>query len=145
MSFTMEWRLPPAGVHVAVIEEVDFMFKAVVWLIIVYHVQHEGEDFRLREMLALDAPRASADYFRTAEGKGRVKQILDAHGVPESAVTHFDDIVELLRGKAVTVEISHKKESGLKVPRVHAVLGSADIAPSASAEPTSDENKTGDQ
>jgi hypothetical protein len=129
MPFSLELRLVPAGEHIAVIDEVCINFAKIVWLTIVYRIQHEGEEFRIREMLALEAPTASADYQRTAEGKGRVKQILDAHNVLPSEIKDFVDIPELLRGKAVRIVVSHKEESGLKVPRVSSVVGKAALFP----------------
>src|SRR6516165_5411109 len=102
---------------------VDFSFNAVVWLNVVYRVQHEGHEFRLREFLAFDAAETSADYQRTAEGKGRIKQILDAHGIAMSSIKDYPDIPTLLIGKAVRITVSHKTENGLKVPHVRAVSG----------------------
>jgi hypothetical protein len=125
----LEWRVIPAGVHVAVVEKVDFSFKSVTWLTIVYFVRSGSEEFRIREILALDAPVASAEYARTAEGRGRVKQLLDAYEVPESEVKDFPDISNLLRGKAVKIAISHKEQCGLKIPYVSAVFKRADIPP----------------
>ena len=82
-----------------------------------------------RRILALDAPLSSADYSRTAEGKGRVKQILQINDTPEETIKDFTDIQELLPGMRVRIEVRHKIVSGLLVPRVQAILGK--VAPSA--------------
>ena len=151
MPFSMEWRALPPGTYDAIVDEVDFSFKAMVWLMVVYRVQHEGQEFRLREVLALDASETSADYQRTAEGKGRIKQILDAHGIAMSSIKDYPDIPALLKGRAVRITVSHKTENGLKVPHVRAVSGPDEEPPpvkvrsggksSGSAAPISDDQK----
>jgi hypothetical protein len=142
MPFSMEWRTLPPGVYDAVVDDVDFSTKAMVWLMVVYRVQHEGQAFRLREILALDAAETSADYQRTAEGKGRIKQILDAHGIALSSIKDYPDIPTLLIGKAVRITVSHKTENGLKVPHVRGVSGQTEGKKSSgSAAPISDDKK----
>ena len=151
MPFSMEWRALPPGVYDAIVDDVEFSFKSMVWLIVVYWVQHEGQEFRLREVLALDASETSADYQRTAEGKGRIKQILDAHAIPMSSIKDYPDIPALLKGKTVRITVSHKTENGLKVPHVRAVSGPDEEPPpvkvrsggksGGSAPPSSDDEK----
>jgi hypothetical protein len=150
----MEWRALPPGTYDAIVDEVDFSFKAMVWLMVVYRVHHGGQEFRLRELLALDASETSADYQRTAEGKGRIKQILDAHGIATSSIKDYPDIPALLKDKAVRITVSHKTENGLKAPYVRGVSGQTEGPPpaklsvvrsggksSGSAAPMSDDEK----
>ena len=72
----LDWRVLPMGAYSATIDDVRVNFGALTWLGITYRVQYAEEDYSVSEILALDAPLSSADYSRTAEGKGRVRQIL---------------------------------------------------------------------
>ena len=121
----LDWRVVPMGVYNATIDDVHVNFGAATWLGITYRLQYGEEDYSVSEILALDAPLSSADYSRTAEGKGRVKQILRVHDLPEETVKDFTDIQKLLPGLSVRIEVIHKFVSGLPVPRVRAILGKA--------------------
>lgn len=121
----LDWRVLPMGAYSATIDDVRINFAATTWLRITYRVQHAEEDYSVSEILALDAPLHSADYSRTAEGKGRIKQILQIHGLAEETIKDFTDIQKLLPGMSVRIEVRHKNVSGLLVPRVQAILGKA--------------------
>jgi hypothetical protein len=124
MAF-LDWRVLPMGAYSATIDDVRINFSATTWLGITYRVQHAEEDYSVSEILALDAPLHSADYSRTAEGKGRIKQILQIHGLAEETIKDFTDIQRALLGLSLRIEVTHKLVSGLPVPRVHSVLGKA--------------------
>ena len=125
----LDWRVLPMGAYSATIDDVRVNFGALTWLGITYRVQYAEEDYSVSEILALDAPLSSADYSRTAEGKGRVKQILQINDLPVETIKDFTDIQKLLPGMSVRIEVTHKFVSGLPVPRVQAILGK--VAPSA--------------
>jgi hypothetical protein len=74
-------------------------------------------------MLALGAPLDSPDYQRTAEGKGRVRQLLQVLGLSENDIQDFADIETKLRGAQVQIVVAHKSQHGLPVPVVRVVIG----------------------
>jgi hypothetical protein len=75
MPSILEWRVVPAGTHNATIDQVELTFSTITWLKMGYHIRSQGEDYWVTEMLALEAPADSLDYRRTAEGKGRIRQV----------------------------------------------------------------------
>ena len=123
MPNLLDWRPLPAGVHDAILDGVDFSFGAATYLRLSYKIQHDGELYYLHEMLTFDAPIASPQHQRAAEGKGRVKQILQVHGLSESEIKDFDDVERVLRGLRVTMLTTLKKQNGLPVPCVSGILG----------------------
>ena len=123
MPSILDWRVVPQGQHDATIEQIELNFSAVTWLKIGYRIQFQGQDYWILEMLALDAPLESPDYQRTAEGKGRIRQILQVLGLSENDIQDFADIETKLRGAQVQIVVAHKSQHGLPVPVVRAVIG----------------------
>jgi hypothetical protein len=123
MPSILDWRVVPQGQHNAIIEQVELNFSAVTWLKIGYRIQFEGQDYWIREMLALDAPLDAPSYQRTAEGKGRIRQILQVLSLSENDIQDFADIETRLGGAQVQIIVAHKSQHGLPVPVVRAVIG----------------------
>jgi hypothetical protein len=79
----------------------------------------------LTDFLVLDAPRADSVYTRSAQGKGRVKAIMEANGKP----LQFSDIQAVpasLIGCSITIAVGHRDVDGLPAPSVQGVVGPAD-------------------
>jgi hypothetical protein len=125
MPSILDWRVAPQGQHNAMIEQVELNFSAVTWLKIGYRIQFQGQDYWIRELLAFAAPLDHPDYQRTAEGKGRVRQILQVLGLSENDIQDFADIETKLHGAQVQIVVAHKSQHGLPVPVVRAVIGKA--------------------
>jgi hypothetical protein len=117
--------VPSAGPHDAVICSCDVRFGRTIDLILEYRLQENGEDFRLRETLPIDAPRDSWAYPKTAQGKGRLLAILKFFG--ERAPEQIDHaaIARLVVGRGVQIVVAHNITEGLASPVVTAVIGRA--------------------
>jgi hypothetical protein len=131
MPSILEWRVVPAGTYDATIEA-EITFSTITWLIVTYLVRHDGQDYCVREMLALEAPLDSPNYQRTAEGKGRIRQILRVLGLSEHDVRNYTDIETKLSGARVQIAVAHKLQHSLPVATVRAVIGKG-IAPADGA------------
>ena len=123
MPSILEWRVVPAGTHNATIDQVELTFSTITWLKIGYHIRCQSEDYWVTEMLALEAPADSLDYRRTAEGKGRIRQVVQVLGLSEHDIREFADIEAKLRGVQVQIVVAHRIQYGLPVPVVRAVIG----------------------
>jgi hypothetical protein len=125
----LDWRVLPQGAYSATIDDVRVNFGALIWLTLSYRVRHEDETYFVSELLALEAPLGSPGYARTAEGKGRIKQILQIHNVPEENIQTFTDIQKVLQGLNVRIEVIHKIVHDLPVAHVRAILGKTAPSP----------------
>ena len=92
-------------------------------LVITYCVPHKGEEHFLDDWLTLDAPKSSSSYQRTAEGKGRVKQILSAYDEQMPDNIEPRELIAALEGRAVRIAVIHKITNDLPVPKVSRILG----------------------
>ena len=125
MPIDLEWDAIPAGVYDAVVHEVDFKFGSTVGIVINYRIRHDGRDYHVGEWLTLDAPQDSPLYNETAQGKGRIRQILAAYGEKPPTKLEPAEIIAALTGKALRIAIIHKWINGLPVPKVAGILGKA--------------------
>ena len=74
-------ELPP-GRYKGTVEKIRYSFKAATHIVITYKLDTpNGEVRRIVETLPIDAPSSSASYFPTAQGKGRVEDILRTKGL----------------------------------------------------------------
>jgi hypothetical protein len=127
MSIDLEWKPLPKGQYDAIIHELEYRFGVCVSMIIEWRVLHEGGEHFLDDWLVLDAPKTSSSYQRTAEGKGRIMQILGAYGEKIPAKIKPDELVGALVGKALRIVVTHKMVNGLSVPKVSGILGKAEL------------------
>jgi hypothetical protein len=125
MSIDLEWDALPPGVYDAVVHEVDFKFSSAVGIVIDYKIPQHGRDYYVGEWLTLDAPKDSPVYNETAQGKGRIRQILAAYGEKPPTKLEPAEIIAALTGKSLRIAIIHKWINGLPVPKVASILGKA--------------------
>jgi hypothetical protein len=123
MPNLLDWCPLPAGVHDAIISKVSLHFGGATFVTLSYQVRHDGKDYCVHELLTFDAPIGSPQHQRSAEGKGRVKQILQAHGRSESEIQDYDDVERVLCGLRVKIHTVLRNQNGLPVPRVLEFLG----------------------
>jgi len=126
MSIDLSWDALPPGTHNGVIHEVDFRFGATVSIVLTYRVPFAGADYFVNEWLTIDAPRTSATYNTSAEGKGRLKQLYETHRLPLPTKLKPAEIIAALTGKEFRLSVSTRRVNGLAVPKVAAILGKAD-------------------
>jgi hypothetical protein len=126
MPLDLTWDVLPPGVHDGVITEVDFKFGSTVGIVITYRAPHGGTDYFVSEWLTLDAPKNSPSYNETAQGKGRLKQLYDAHRVPLPKALEPAEIINKLVGKTYRLLVSTKRVNGLAAPKIVGILGPAD-------------------
>jgi hypothetical protein len=129
MPIDLSWNALPPGVYDAHVDKVDFRFGASLSLVITYWVPHEGEEHFLDDWLTLDAPKSSPSYQRTAEGKGRVKQILSAYDEQMPDKIEPRELIAALEGRAVRIAVTHKITNDLPVPKVSRILGKPQAPP----------------
>jgi hypothetical protein len=128
MPIDLEWKPLPKGQYDAIIHELEYRFGIILSIIIVWRVLHEGREYFLDDWLVLDAPKTSSSYQRTAEGKGRIMQILAAYGEKMPAKMEPDELDAALVGKALRIVVTHKIINDLPVPKVAGILGKAKIS-----------------
>jgi hypothetical protein len=127
MPINLEWKALPEGEYAAVFHEIEFKFAASVSIVIVWRALHEGHEYFIDDWLTLDAPKTSPSYHRTAQGKGRIMQILAAYGEKMPAKIEPEELVGRLVGKALRIVVTHKMVNGLPVPRVSGIQGKAEF------------------
>jgi hypothetical protein len=115
----------PAGRYDARIEALDLKRYSTVLLCLCYRVPYQGRDYFVWEELAIDAPRNSPSYSRTAEGKGRIYEILAAFGEKPPPTIFAPDLEDVLVGREVHIGIRTKQSTVFAVPIVTGVLGKA--------------------
>jgi hypothetical protein len=115
----------PDGRYDAAIHAIDLKRYATVLLCICYRIPHKGRDFFVWEELAIDAPVSSPGYARTAQGKGRIVEILSAFGEQPPVRIFAPDLEDTLVGREVHIAIWNKQSGTFPVPVVTAVLGKA--------------------
>ena len=99
--------------------------NVITWLNIVFEVTGEhGEVRQIESLSALDAPPSSPRYSDTAQGRGRVKAILEANGRP-LAFSSVDEVARALTGCRVSILIGSRTRDGLRVPTVDSIQGPA--------------------
>jgi hypothetical protein len=132
MPIDLEWKALPEGEYDAVVHEIEFKFGASLSIVIIWLVLHGGHEYLVDDWLTLDAPKTSPSYHRTAQGKGRIMQILAAYGEKMPAKIEPDQLKAALVGKALRIVVTHKMMNGLPVPRVSGILGKAELPVDAS-------------
>ena len=125
MDLDLTFPALPDGRYDAAIDAIDLKRYATVLLCICYRVPHKGRDFLVWEELAIDAPASSPSYARTAQGKGRIFEILSAFGEPPPPKIFAPDLEDTLVGREVHIAIRSKQSGTFAVPMVTAVLGKA--------------------
>jgi hypothetical protein len=119
-----EKSIPQPGQYDALIISASINPKSdITYLNIDYKIQDQtGQAFTLAEMLILDAKPTNPRYAQSAQGKGRVKAVLEANGKPIT----FRDIQAVplaLLGCQVRIAVGHKYMEGLPTPTVQGVVG----------------------
>jgi hypothetical protein len=137
MPIDLSWDVLPPGIHNGEIHEVDFKFGSTVSIVITYRVHYDGADYYVDEWLTLDAPKNSPAYNRTAEGKGRLRQLYVAHQLQLPSKLEPANIKAHLEGQQYRLIVATKRVNDLATPKVGGVLGKADkpVPPLASAFP----------
>jgi hypothetical protein len=115
----------PDGRYDAVIHAIELKRYSTVLLCLCYRIVHKGRDFFVWEELAIDAPTSSPSYSRTAQGKGRIHEILSAFGEQPPAKIFVPDLEDALVGREVHIGIRSKQSGTFSVPIVTGVLGKA--------------------
>jgi len=126
MSIDLEWEALPEGKYDAAIHEVEFRFGASTSMVIIWRALYRGREYFVDDWVTLDAPKTSSSYQRTAQGKGRIKQILAAYNEKMPVKIEPDDLVATLVGKSLRIVVTHKMVNGLSVPKVSNILGKAE-------------------
>jgi hypothetical protein len=123
-----EWAktIPPPGHYQATVVDASINPKSnVTWLKINYRIQNgDGPPFPLEELLLLDADRQDPLYSRSAQGKSRVKVLMEANGRPLTFTT-IHEVPKALMGCRAMIAVGHKNNDGLPVPIVKGIVGSA--------------------
>ena len=131
----LEWQTLPPGIYDAVVGEVNYSFGETIGILIPYEVVLPGDEiYVVTEWLTLEAPKSSPSYVRTAEGKGRVSQILAVKGMSlkdAKAAGGLKALPDMLRGIALRITVRSKLKNGLSTPVVVGVIGPATTAESS--------------
>jgi hypothetical protein len=128
MPSELAWVTISAGLYDATVTSVSYSYKAVISINIAYRIiDTHGELYTVAEWLTFDAPRSSPRYFDTAQGKGRVSQILKAMGLTlaDLGVDWISEIPEKIVGARVGLMIGTRNQYGLQVPYVTDVVAPA--------------------
>jgi hypothetical protein len=100
--------------------------SGVVYLNIEYAIPgDDGRRFIVTDFLVLDAPLQDRQYTRSAEGKGRVKAIMEANSKPLQ-FSSIQAVPLALVGCRITIAVGHRDADGLPVPKVQGIVGPAD-------------------
>jgi hypothetical protein len=98
----------------------------IVYLNIEYRiVDQAGRPYTVTEMTVLDAKPTNGRHSQSAQGKNRVKGIMEANGKPLS----FGDIQAVpieLTGCRARIAVGHRDADGLPVPVVQGIVGPAE-------------------
>ena len=116
MDLDLTFPALPDGRYDAVIEAIDLKRYTTVLLCIRYRIPHKGRDFPVWEELAIDAPASSPSYARTAQGKGRIFEILSAFGEPPPPRIFAPDLEDTLVGREVHISHSQQAERDIRRP-----------------------------
>jgi hypothetical protein len=111
-------ELPP-GRYNGTVEKVRYSFTAATYIVITYKLDTPHR--RIRERLPIGAPFSSAFYFQTAQGKGRVEDILRTKGLSladAQAAGGLRALPGLLEGSAIRVVTRNRREGGYNTPVV---------------------------
>jgi hypothetical protein len=125
MDFDLTHPSPPAGRYDARIEGLELKRYTTVFLCLCYRIPYQGRDHYVWEELAIDAPRNSSAFARTAEGKSRIHEILTAFGEKPPTKIFAPDLEDVLVGREVHISVRSKQSGTFAVPVVTAVLGKA--------------------
>jgi hypothetical protein len=125
VDFDLTFPSLPDGRYDAVIYAIDLKRYTTVLLCIGYRIPHKGCDFFVWEELAIDAPASSPSYSRTAQGKGRIHEILSAFGEPPPPKIFAPDLEDALVGRELHISIRSKQSGTFAIPIVTGVLGRA--------------------
>ena len=125
MPSELQWETIDAGLYDATVTSVTYSYKAVISINIAYEIDTHGALYTIAEWLALEAPRSSPRYFDTAQGKGRVSQILKTMGLTlaDLGVDWISEIPEKIVDARIRLMIGTKDQYGLQVPYVIDVVG----------------------
>ena len=116
-------ELPP-GVYDAEIVQISLRHSSYATRLgISYRVPYRDDDHFIWEDLPVQAPRNSAGYARSAEGKARLYEIFTAFGECAPERIHPLDLEQALVGREVCIKLYVKKVGALSVSVVDSVLG----------------------
>jgi hypothetical protein len=116
----------PAGVYDAEIVQTSLRYSSYATRLgISYRVPYRDGDHFIWEDFPIQAPRNSAGYARTAEGKARLYEIFAAFGERPPERVHPLDLDQALVGREVCIKLYVKKVGALSVSVVDSVLGKA--------------------
>ena len=114
-------ELPP-GRYNGTVERVRYSFKAATHIVIAYRLDTpDGKVRRIDDRLPISAPSSSAFYFLTAQGKGRVEDILRTKGLSladAQAAGGLRALPGLLEGSAICVVTRNRRVAGFNCPVV---------------------------
>jgi hypothetical protein len=117
---------PPGHYEATVVRASNHQKSRVTYLRIEYSIQNgDGLRLTLDELLPLDADRQDTLYSRSAQGKSRVKTIMEANSRPVTFAT-IHDVPKALIGCRTIIAVVHKNTDGLPVPIVKGIVGPAE-------------------
>jgi hypothetical protein len=122
--------IPKPGHYAATVAKASIDLKSrVTYLYIDYMFKDDaGRRFTVADYpLVLDAAPQDRLYSRSAQGKGRVKAIMEANARPLQ-FTSIQAVPLALIGCRVTIALGHRDVDGLPVPSVQGIVGPADPA-----------------
>jgi hypothetical protein len=118
-------ELPP-GVYDAEIVQISLRPSSYATRLgISYRVSYRDGDHFIWEELPIQAPRKSAGYARTAEGKARLYQIFTAFGEAPPERIHPLDLEQALVGREVCIRTYVRTVGSIAVSAIDSVLGKA--------------------
>jgi hypothetical protein len=119
--------IPSPGHYEATVVRASIHPKSnVTYLKIEYSIQNgDGLRLALDELLPLDADPHDALYSRSAQGKSRVKAIMEANSRPLTFAT-VHEVPKALIGCRAIITVAHKNIDGLPVPIVKGIVGPAE-------------------
>jgi hypothetical protein len=109
------------GRYDGTVEKIRFVFKATTKIVITYKLDTPSGVRRLAETILISAPPASASYFHTTQGLGRVEDILRTRGLSLADAQHgggLRALPGLLEGVAVGVVTKNQRIAGYNTPVV---------------------------
>jgi hypothetical protein len=124
-----EWTktIPQPGHYDALIANASINPKPdIVFLNVEYRIaDHAGRPYVVGDMTVLDAKPTNPRHSQSAQGKGRVKAIMEANGKPLS-FPNIQAVQHELTGCRVKIAVGHKYVNGLPVPVVQGIVGPAE-------------------
>ena len=123
----LDWEPLNPGIYDAEVVAVNYSFKDTISINVVYEVtKADGSAYVLSEWLALEAPKTSPRYVQTAEGKGRLAQLLQLKGLSISDVKSaggLEAIPGMVIGIRPRVVVGNQERNGLMAPVIRGIMG----------------------